>query len=519
MISEHLPLWGRLQSFVLDHPTSQLPFTRRLARENRWSLDHARRVTEEYKRFAFLAVVAGHPVTPSDAVDQAWHLHLIYTHSYWDEFCGEVLQRPLHHGPTRGGPTESLKYQDWYAKTLASYARVFGEPPPPDIWPPSDVRFGRDQRFVRVNAASHWIAPRPQTLARELADRAGPTFHKFGRRGLHFARFATPAVAILLLTVGIGGCIGPGGIGDLSAMTGPQFLLVYALLTPLALIGSGALRLALQSRVAGGSVFDPDMDDSRPKTKELGPYEAALLMHGPRRGTLTRVALVKLAGRDAVRVERRPGLTVSLGPHAAFESTDEIESVVLDVLESGPMRLSNLAHEVGRSEAADRIEDRLIASGLLISERAGRSVRIIPAMVLGAMVALGVWRIHMGVEMGRPVGFLTVGCGFFAFCTLLHLLARPWRTSQGEKAIEGLRRNIKPTLDGPDPGSAAMAFAVFGTTALSGVGTYDDVRTAFSPPAGAAGGCGAHCGSDGGGGGGGDGCGGGGCGGCGGCGG
>ncbi len=42
---------------------------------------------DEYRRFAFLAATAGHPVTPSDAVDQAWHLHLTYSRDYWDRFC------------------------------------------------------------------------------------------------------------------------------------------------------------------------------------------------------------------------------------------------------------------------------------------------------------------------------------------------------------------------------------------------------------------------------------------------
>ena len=46
----------------------------------------------------FLAVVAGHTVSPSVEVDQAWHLHLVYMQSYWREFCGEVLQQPVHHG-------------------------------------------------------------------------------------------------------------------------------------------------------------------------------------------------------------------------------------------------------------------------------------------------------------------------------------------------------------------------------------------------------------------------------------
>ena len=89
----------------------------------------------EYKKFVFLAATSPRPVTPSDAVDQAWHLHLLYTESYWSELCGAVLGRPLHHGPTRGGDAEQRKFGDWYAATLERYEHAFGAPPPRDIWP------------------------------------------------------------------------------------------------------------------------------------------------------------------------------------------------------------------------------------------------------------------------------------------------------------------------------------------------------------------------------------------------
>lgn len=78
-------------------------------KENGWSHRYAQRVMEEYKRFTFLAVVAGHPVSPSDPVDQVWHLHLSYTRSYWQDFCPNILQTPLHHEPSRGGRSEQLK--------------------------------------------------------------------------------------------------------------------------------------------------------------------------------------------------------------------------------------------------------------------------------------------------------------------------------------------------------------------------------------------------------------------------
>jgi len=128
-------LRARLQAFTPDEPGVVFPFTARLAREQGWTREHARRVVREYLRFVYLAATAGHPVTPSKSVDEAWHLHLTYTRSYWDELCGRVLMRPLHHEPTRGGAEEDAKFGDWYARTLDSYRAAFAEEPPPDVWP------------------------------------------------------------------------------------------------------------------------------------------------------------------------------------------------------------------------------------------------------------------------------------------------------------------------------------------------------------------------------------------------
>jgi len=157
MNREQSALWQRIQDFPLDDPSASFPFSARLARENGWTPAFARRVVDEYKRFIFLMMVADHEVTPSEDVDQAWHLHLVYTRSYWDELCGQVLGRPLHHGPTKGGGAEASRFEDQYVQTLASYERAFDEIAPPDIWPSTEVRFDTKQRFVRVNAAENWV--------------------------------------------------------------------------------------------------------------------------------------------------------------------------------------------------------------------------------------------------------------------------------------------------------------------------------------------------------------------------
>lgn len=158
-------LLDRLEAFQFDEPGATLSFSLRLARENDWTHAFAHRALREYRRFLFLAMQAGHPVTPSDQVDQVWHLHLCYTRSYWTRLCGEVLRAPLHHEPTQGGAAEGEKFDDWYARTMQSYQGFFGEPPA-DLWPPAAMRFGEDLHFRRVNVRRAWVVPKPHTLLR-----------------------------------------------------------------------------------------------------------------------------------------------------------------------------------------------------------------------------------------------------------------------------------------------------------------------------------------------------------------
>lgn len=145
------PVWEALSRYAVGPADADLSFEQRLARENGWSPMFAERVMAEYRRFCLLAVCAEQEVTPSDAVDQAWHLHLTYTRDYWDRFCPEVLGRPLHHGPTAGGAGERHRFFDQYAATLLAYERRFGEPPPADIWPDARRRLLEDPKARRVH--------------------------------------------------------------------------------------------------------------------------------------------------------------------------------------------------------------------------------------------------------------------------------------------------------------------------------------------------------------------------------
>lgn len=155
------PLWQRLATMRIEAQSAALTFAARLGRENGWSARHAAAVVEEYRRFLYLAAAAG-PVTPSEDVDQAWHLHLSYTRHYWDVLCGAIIGMPLHHDPTEGGAGQRAHYRRQYEETLARYRTVFGAPPPRRVWPDAKTRFAA--RPLRVDAGRYWLLPRSLPL-------------------------------------------------------------------------------------------------------------------------------------------------------------------------------------------------------------------------------------------------------------------------------------------------------------------------------------------------------------------
>jgi hypothetical protein len=155
-------LWQQLQEFQIDAPGAALSFAKRLARENGWRQDYADRVIDEYRRFIYLVATSRQELTPSDQIDQAWHLHLTYTHSYWDALCENILGFALHHKPTRGGAAEQTRFIEQYNATLRLYEATFGDAPPADIWPEAQARFHAAEGFVRINRNERWLLPKPR---------------------------------------------------------------------------------------------------------------------------------------------------------------------------------------------------------------------------------------------------------------------------------------------------------------------------------------------------------------------
>lgn len=136
----------RLEEFSIDQPGALKPFSVRLAIEQDWTTGFTHRVIEEYKRFMFMCTVSETPMTPSHTVDEAWHLHLIYSRSYWEEFCLHVLRRLIHHDPGTGSEGDAEALNEQYMQTLETYRKLFGEEPPDDIWGPHNGRNVKKKR-------------------------------------------------------------------------------------------------------------------------------------------------------------------------------------------------------------------------------------------------------------------------------------------------------------------------------------------------------------------------------------
>ncbi|MCS3796241.1 glycine-rich domain-containing protein [Niastella sp. OAS944] len=135
-VEEHRSLWSAIQQFPLNDPKAEITFSRKLSAKQNWSPSYTEQVIEEYRKFLFLCCISPNGASPSQAVDEAWHLHLTYTQSYWIELCKNTLNKDIHHHPSRGGDEEDHKHRDWYADTLVLYQSVFESPPPIEIWPP-----------------------------------------------------------------------------------------------------------------------------------------------------------------------------------------------------------------------------------------------------------------------------------------------------------------------------------------------------------------------------------------------
>lgn len=473
-------LWQRLANWSPDAP-GDVPLHQRMAQDNGWTAAHTRRVIEEYRRFLWLAVRHRGEVCPSDAVDEAWHAHLLHSRHYFDHFCPNVLGRTLHHFPNTGGAAHHHLHRQRYADTLRRYAEAFGDAPPPDIWPGVEARFAARAR--RVNTATHWVLPRPRWPAHGLPR---------SLRGL-MVLLALPALLF-------SGCVPVTLHPDWS---GERVLAIYGL----CFAAWVALGVVLVLRAPGGS----PRASARPEP--LDALELAYLAGGSARSVHTGLARLLQQGHLALRASSGTWRTTTQPPahanpleqtlHAQiaqglqpgaglglFEARRELDTLHQRLLDRG------LVHAPGRDQRRHQWRDRLYFYGWL-----------------GLLVWGGLRFVH-GVQHGHPVVFL-----FFLLLLALVSIATfrkrlPHRlTREGQAAVREARSRLRRRdALGLKDAQMPLALALLGTGVLAA--NLQPLKEALVQTGGKDTG-GSGCGASGGGsdGGGGDG---GGCGGCGG---
>ncbi len=356
-------LYKRIQAFALDRPDSQLSFSQRLAKDNGWSLGYTQRAIEEYKKFIFLAVAAGHPVTPSDQIDQVWHLHLTYTRLYWQEFCPKILQTTLHHEPTRGGSSEQLKFGSWYSKTLESYEQFFGHIPPIDIWPKPKDRFGRDLHFIRINTQQSWVLSKPN-----LTIFLKPQLRKIGI-------FTFLAFLSLMIT----GCQIISQIPNPMNFTGPEFLTFYISLGVMGIALAAWLRFSL-CLVSANTKQQPD----------LNTYEIAFLAGGNDRLIMAAIASLVKQGYVEVLKEKSPfGRTQS--KLVVTGKIDAIADPVEKAVAQDILATDGAIEQVFQKSKVmkDSIRSRLEQLGLFLSDAQAFKAQIYPSLIVVILLGIG----------------------------------------------------------------------------------------------------------------------------------
>ncbi len=424
-------LLARIEAYTLDARGAADPFSRRLARENGWGDDYAQRVVREYQRFLVLAVTAGHPVTPSDQVDQAWHLHLLHTAEY-RRFCRHVLGRRLDHGPSAGGSHERARYLHDYQRTLDSYRTQFGEPPS-DIWPSSEQRFGTDLSAMRVNTSQHWVLPKPRAWRwLEARWNTADSGH----------RSALMATALLALGCG-------GNIGLSKSVSGSQFL-------------AGLFWLWLVTLAAAYVIRRSRLRSTETELPVLEPYCLAQLageqvaLDSAITSLIARNAVELAPGNEALRVR------AALPRHAAQLEQD----VYAEIEQAGSLAVAELRKRVIKLTAflAIQLEERKLIT-------TGESQ--LPFWLALAAPLLGAVRIMTRLGTDKPIAFLVIWCALGLAIAFWIFRPRPERTALGEATLASARqshaelREIRPANELASAGTLPIAFALFGIGSLA----------------------------------------------------
>jgi uncharacterized protein (TIGR04222 family) len=239
-------------------------------------------------------------------------------------------------------------------------------------------------------------------------------------------------------------------------LTGPQFLLFYALLGVL-------VNVWLRRHVRGP---DPDRYVSL-TSLTADPYRIAYLRNGVE--AASRLAVVTLIDRGLLRIQGGQIRTVDADAPGLVRRPIEREVLRLAV----PGCAASAIESAGSIRRACDVYEEELARRELIENEAGRQTRRRAVMVAVLVLAgVAVFKLAIAAARGRPnVLFLIVLSAIFVIASLVVL--RRNRTGLGDKALENLATlfaRLKRQAGNLRPGGltneAMLLAAVFGIHAL-----------------------------------------------------
>jgi uncharacterized protein (TIGR04222 family) len=322
-----------------------------------------------------------------------------------------------------------VKFQDWYRKTLTSYRRVFGEHPPSDIWPSVTARYGRVERFVRLDRSRVLVLPRPPSVNSGVRR----TVRLVRRLSAH--RAAHVVVGAMLLTLGC------------TAIAGPRLLSSF--------VAFAALVLCVARPVARLLTTRPAAEAELPV---LDYYALARLAGGARR--VVDLALTKLAARGVVACARG---RVSLRD-ARYKGEHPMEQALLRPLRRSDGRAFSVSElRESASEADAQLAEQLTRAGLLATATA----RMLPVIIALVVPTVGIVRVLSGLMYGRPVGYIAAVTGLtLLFACMLRGAAQ---TARGDAVLAEHARSTPPI----DLEGESLSPATLSSIALRGIAALD----------------------------------------------
>lgn len=198
-------------------------------------------------------------------------------------------------------------------------------------------------------------------------------------------------------------------------MRGPEFLKLY--------LGALVVATILAILIRRLASTPSDKLDQNPP---LNPYDISFLIGGKRR--TMEAAIAALVHEEILRIDSVKG-TVCAVKQLGLSAHPALRGVHEAIAAAGAKGLSYVkAIRTSPAGVFSGIEEKLEYYGLIVPWGRAMMIRLATFTLIASVIAMGAAKISIGLERGRPIGFLGV-LTFFAVCIALYMLFSPPRRS------------------------------------------------------------------------------------------